>query len=121
MVYIPTTRPGSRAPHFEFADGRSILDDYGHGFTLVVTEDSTGADAFAQAGNALGIPVRVVHYRDKDLRSLYECAFVLVRPDGHVCWRGDLLPDRPEDVWTTVSGRRLAPSAKSTIKTKELS
>lgn len=121
MVYIPTTRPGSRAPHFEFADGRSILDDYCHGFTLVVTEDGTGAGAFAQAGNALGIPVRVVHYRDKDLRSLYECAFVLVRPDGHVCWRGDLLPDRPEDIWTTVSGRRLAPSAKSTIKTKELS
>ncbi len=121
MIYIPTTRPGSRAPHYEFEDGRSILDDYGPGFTLVVTQKGTGAEAFADAGSALGIPVRVVQYHDDALRDLYECAFVLVRPDGHVCWRGDLPPDRPEEVWATVTGRRLASAATSTTKTKELS
>ncbi|WP_298493352.1 FAD-dependent monooxygenase [uncultured Maritimibacter sp.] len=121
MVYVPTTRPGSRAPHHDLADGRSTLDDFGQGFTLVVTEDIAGVETFAEAGSALGIPVRVVRYYDEDLRGLYECALVLVRPDGHVCWRGDLLPDRPEQVWATVSGRRLASAGASGAKTRELS
>ncbi len=121
MVYIPTTRPGSRAPHFELENGRSILDDFGRGFTLVVTEEGSGAEEFAEVGQALGLPVRVVEHQDEDLRRLYESAFVLVRPDGHVCWRGDLLPERPEDVWMTVSGRRLAAAGRTPIKTKELS
>ena len=39
--YRPTTRPGARAPHAWLADGRSTLDLYGRGFTLV----KLGADA----------------------------------------------------------------------------
>ena len=35
--------------------------------------------------------------------------------------RGDLLPDRPEQVWATVSGRRLASAGASGAKTRELS
>ncbi|WP_407495703.1 FAD-dependent monooxygenase [Pseudooceanicola sp. MF1-13] len=121
MVYIPTTRPGSRAPHYEFADGRSTLDDFGRGYTLVVTDDGAGVERFIGVGETLGIPVRAVHYKDEALRKLYECAYVLVRPDGHVCWRGDILPDRPETIWATVSGRLLVPSDTAQIQTKELS
>ena len=31
----PSARPGSRAPHVWLRDGRSILDLYGRGFTLL--------------------------------------------------------------------------------------
>ena len=40
-TYVPTARPGSRAPHAWLADGRSTLDLFGRGFTLM----GLGADA----------------------------------------------------------------------------
>lgn len=121
MVYIPTTYPGARAPHFEFGDGSSILDHYGQGYTLVVTGNVSGADDFVTAGKALGIPVRAVHYTDAALRKLYECALVLVRPDGHVCWRGDTPPESAGSVWLAVSGRLLQPDAFHQTGCDELS
>src|SRR5262249_55589186 len=33
--YIPSARPGSRAPHVWLGEGRSILDLYGRGFVLL--------------------------------------------------------------------------------------
>ena len=33
--YVPTARPGSRAPHVWLADGRSTLDLFGRGFVLL--------------------------------------------------------------------------------------
>src|SRR5262249_12811327 len=35
VEYHPTTLPGSRAPHAWLADGRSTLDLFGNGFTLL--------------------------------------------------------------------------------------
>ena len=40
-AYVPTARPGHRAPHAWLADGRSTLDLFGRGFTLL----GFGADA----------------------------------------------------------------------------
>jgi hypothetical protein len=37
----------------------------------------------------------VVDVGDRDIAALYERALVLVRPDGHVCWRGDALDMDP--------------------------
>ncbi len=34
-VYVPTARPGHRAPHAFLADGRSTLDLFGRGFALI--------------------------------------------------------------------------------------
>src|SRR5690606_25328965 len=34
--YVPTARPGARAPHAWLADGRSTLDLFGHAFTLLI-------------------------------------------------------------------------------------
>ena len=36
--------------------------------------------------------------------ELYEKKLVLVRPDGHVAWRGDALPTDPTAVIETVRG-----------------
>ena len=36
--------------------------------------------------------------------ALYEKKFVLVRPDGHVAWRGDALPGDADQVMARVSG-----------------
>src|SRR4029453_14154016 len=34
-AFVPSARPGSRAPHVWLGDGRSILDLYGRGFVLL--------------------------------------------------------------------------------------
>ena len=39
--------------------------------------------------------------------ELYERRFVLVRPDGHVAWRGDAMPDDPLAVVDRVRGARV--------------
>jgi hypothetical protein len=41
---------------------------------------------------------------DPHVAALYECRFVLVRPDGHVAWRGDAMPEDPLAVIDRVRG-----------------
>ena len=38
------------------------------------------------------MPLRVIAIADPDIAALYERKLVLVRPDGHVAWRGDACP-----------------------------
>ena len=43
---------------------------------------------------AVGLPLRVVDVDTTDpLASAYTTALTLVRPDQHVAWRGDTMPD----------------------------
>jgi 2-polyprenyl-6-methoxyphenol hydroxylase-like FAD-dependent oxidoreductase len=104
-TYTPTARPGHRAPHAWLADGRSTLDLFGHGFTLL----GFGADA-AQATPLLGaarqrnVPVTFTRIDEPEITRLYERKFVLVRPDGHVAWRDDRMPADPLRVIDTVRG-----------------
>ncbi len=91
--YLPTARPGSRAPHAWLAEGRSTLDLYGRGFTLLrLGEDAPDEAALAAAAKARAMPLSVVDIAKPDIAALYEKKLVLVRPDGHVAWRGDALP-----------------------------
>lgn len=88
-TYRPAARPGMRAPHGWLDDGRSILDLFGRGFTLLrfdVLGDTTAA------AERRGIPLQTVAITAHELAALYERRFVLVRPDGHVAWRGDAAP-----------------------------
>jgi 2-polyprenyl-6-methoxyphenol hydroxylase-like FAD-dependent oxidoreductase len=94
MHYIPTARPGHRAPHVWLADGRSTLDLFGRGFTLLrLGANAPDTAAFEAEADRLGVPVTVVALNEPAVLAAYERALVLVRPDGHVTWRGDAFPD----------------------------
>jgi 2-polyprenyl-6-methoxyphenol hydroxylase-like FAD-dependent oxidoreductase len=90
----PSARPGTRAPHCWIGDNRSTLDLFGGGFVLV-RFGSRGANLapLTAAACAHGVPLEVVDIDDADAAAIYEKPLVLVRPDGHVAWRGDALPD----------------------------
>lgn len=94
-VYVPTTRPGSRAPHCWLEDGRSTLDLFGDGFTLVSfpRAQRRTVDAIRQAFEQRGVPLQLATLQHAEAQALYEAPLVLVRPDGHVAWRGDDLDD----------------------------
>jgi len=97
--YVPSARPGSRAPHvwLQRADGGgriSTLDLVGNGFVLM-----TGArgQAWSTAAQGLDLPLDIVAisngtYSDgdsawRDAYGVDDAGAVLVRPDGHVAWR----------------------------------
>ena len=51
-----------------------------------------------------GVPLRIVTSADPAIAALYERSLVLVRPDGHVAWRGDEVPADAACVIDTVRG-----------------
>jgi 2-polyprenyl-6-methoxyphenol hydroxylase-like FAD-dependent oxidoreductase len=92
-TYIPSTVPGVRAPHVRLASGESLLDSYRDKFTLVSFIGGWAADDLLAAATTARIPIHVVEVDDANARKVYERDLVLVRPDGHVAWRGDRLPE----------------------------
>lgn len=91
--FIPTARPGTRAPHAWLADDLSMLDLFGEGFVLLRFGDEANADVdLLGAAIAVGMPLKLVAIADPDIAALYEKRLVLVRPDGHVAWRADRVP-----------------------------
>jgi len=105
MRYAPTSRPGARAPHGWVAEGKSTLDLFGRGFSLLAFAGAAGEGAgLAAAAAARGVPFEIVSIGDPDLAALYERRLVLVRPDGHVAWRGDAAPADPAAVVDVARG-----------------
>jgi 2-polyprenyl-6-methoxyphenol hydroxylase-like FAD-dependent oxidoreductase len=91
--FVPSTRPGSRAPHAWLADGRSTLDLFGDGFVLLrLGAHPPDAASLGKAAGTRGVPLSVTTLADPALAALYEKPLVLVRPDGHVAWRGHEAP-----------------------------
>ena len=104
-IYEPTARPGSRAPHAYLEDGRSTLDLFGGGFVLLRLGPSPpDPGPLAAAAGARGVPIEVVDIAQPEIAALYGGTLVLVRPDGHVAWRGDAPPSEPWAIMDRVRG-----------------
>jgi 2-polyprenyl-6-methoxyphenol hydroxylase-like FAD-dependent oxidoreductase len=104
--YRPTTRPGSRAPHISLDDCRSTLDLFGRGFVLLCLGGGAAPDtkALEAAAAARGMPLEIISLHEADAYGLFEQRLVLVRPDGHVAWRGDVVPLDPHAILDCVRG-----------------
>ncbi|MCX4662123.1 FAD-dependent monooxygenase [Streptomyces uncialis] len=100
----PNSRPGSRAPHAWVKPGTSTLDLFGDGFVLMSSTRSARTDGFTRAFADRRVPLTVVHCEVPEVVESLERPFVLVRPDGHVAWRGHELPDDPAAVAARVTG-----------------
>lgn len=93
---VPSTWPGARAPHAwtgedQSVRGHSTLDWYGGGFVLLHADREEEAAVLQAAFAAAGAPAGIVAL-PPGLRTLHQRPLVLVRPDGHVAWRGEALP-----------------------------
>ncbi|MDT5151152.1 MAG: hypothetical protein QOI01_2885 [Mycobacterium sp.] len=102
-AYSPTTWPGARPPSVYLADGRALFDLFAKGFTLLRFAD-IDAEPLAEAARQRLVPLEVIDIRDEHARQLYERDLVLIRPDQHVAWRGDSLPDAPGRLIDLVRG-----------------
>ena len=92
--YVPSACPGCRAPHVWLGPSRSTLDLFGQDFTLLdFGADRADVEALVIAAGARGVPLALTSIDHPEAAALYERKLVLVRPDGHVAWRGDRAPD----------------------------
>jgi 2-polyprenyl-6-methoxyphenol hydroxylase-like FAD-dependent oxidoreductase len=112
---VPSTWPGSRAPHAwlgaeQSLRGTSTLDWFGRDWVLVQASDieptvaAAAGDALTQAFAGHGVRLHGRTLPGSAHDRLYERALVLVRPDGHVAWRGDAAPDSPARLAAMVLG-----------------
>ncbi len=105
QVYVPTSRPGHRAPHAWLSHGRSTLDLFGKGYVMMrFGPHAPDPSAFVAAATRRKLPLTVVESADPEIAGLYERKLVLVRPDGHTAWRGDCVPADPSTIIDTVRG-----------------
>jgi 2-polyprenyl-6-methoxyphenol hydroxylase-like FAD-dependent oxidoreductase len=92
-TYVPTARPGSRAPHVWLDDGRSTLDLFGRAFVLLrLGPEAPDPSLLVEAATERKLPLQVVSLYEPEVLQRYGRRFILVRPDGHVAWRGDKIP-----------------------------
>lgn len=105
-----TTTPGARAPHLWLGPDRSTLDLFGRGFVLLCFRGADGASLQA-AAHERGVSLEVVPIEDEAAARLYERRLVLVRPDGHVCWRGDTAPLDALEIIDRVRGANVTQAA----------
>jgi len=90
--FTPSTVPGCRAPHFWLADGRSLYDAFGAGYTLLRLDPLVDVQPLLAAARAQSMPLTVVDIAGVTPPQAYRHALVLCRDDQHVAWRGDRVP-----------------------------
>jgi 2-polyprenyl-6-methoxyphenol hydroxylase-like FAD-dependent oxidoreductase len=94
MKYVPSTWPGSRLPHVWLDDGSALHDRIGEGYTLLrLAGSQADSTALAKAFADYGAPFNVLDIADETPREVYGHDLLLLRPDLHVVWRGNSLPD----------------------------
>jgi hypothetical protein len=113
--YLPSAWPGCRAPHVWLSDGSSVLDHFGRGFVLVVS-GAADASPLVKATRRRGVPLTVLPRADPAAARLHERPLVLVRPDGHVGWRGEHAPAGPVAVIDRLRGADTGNRAADTVR-----
>jgi hypothetical protein len=104
--YTPSTAPGCRTPHLWLEDGRSLYDAVGPDYTMLRLDVEADVAPFMSAAAQAGVPVALLDVRAAEVSEVYRHKLVLNRPDGHVAWRGDALPDNPAELIALISARK---------------
>jgi 2-polyprenyl-6-methoxyphenol hydroxylase-like FAD-dependent oxidoreductase len=103
--YTPSTVPGCRVPHVFLKDGRSLYDAMGPAFTLLRLDTKIDAAALEAAARERRLPLKILDVeRSGAAAGLAGGRLVLSRPDQHVAWRGDRVPDDPAALIDRVRG-----------------
>ncbi len=105
MLYVPSAHPGCLSPHLWLADGSSLYDHFGKGFTLLITDgDERAVLGLASAAAKRDMPLKILAPANARLRQRYEARYALIRPDQHVAWRGDAIPEDCDALLAQVTG-----------------
>lgn len=109
--FTPSTVPGCRAPHFWLADGRSLYDAFGPGYTLLRFDHGADVSALVQAAKSSGMPLALVDVDAAEIPPAYRHRLLLCRADQHVAWRGDRLPPNVDELLARLRGEPVQDTA----------
>ena len=102
--FTPSTVPGCRTPHLWLGNGRSLYDAMGPEYTLLRLDRTIDAGPLQCSATAQGVPLSVLDLEGDEASALYDRKLVLSRPDQHVAWRGDALPDDLDGLVNLIRG-----------------
>lgn len=106
--FTASTVPGCRAPHFWLAEGRSLYDELGKGFTLLCFKSNMepSVACLTKAAAEAGMPLKILTVSDTlNVPADYKHAFVMVRSDAHTVWRGhELAPSSAQQLVAALCG-----------------
>ena len=61
-------------------------------------------NTITEAAARVDLPLKTIKLDEPNVRRIYERNFVLVRPDGHVAWRDDAVPENAAAIIDQVRG-----------------
>jgi 2-polyprenyl-6-methoxyphenol hydroxylase-like FAD-dependent oxidoreductase len=93
--FTTSTVPGCRTPHFDLPGGRSLYDALGPEYTLLRFDREIEVGSIMRAATHSGLPLVLLDIPSGSDGGLYDRGLVISRPDQHVAWRGDGVPDDP--------------------------
>jgi len=94
-----------RLPHVWTADGKALHDQLGQGFTLVkLGTGDADTGPLEQALREIGASIEVIAIDNPAIRDVYARDLILIRPDLHVAWRGNIPPENPRALARLVTG-----------------
>jgi len=104
--FTASTVPGCRAPHLWLRDGRSLYDALGADYTLLRTQPDVDVASLLAAARSRGVPLKLLDLHGEVLPPEYQHALLLCRPDQHIAWRGQRVPDDALGLVDTLRGAR---------------
>ena len=81
-----------------------MQDRLGPGYTLLRFRGAPDTTALERAMRATGAPFGVLEIADDTAREVYGRDLLLLRPDLHVAWRGNVMPDEPDKLAALATG-----------------
>ncbi|GGI25727.1 hypothetical protein GCM10010987_35820 [Bradyrhizobium guangdongense] len=104
--FVQVAEAGGRAPHVWLSPGHSTLDLFGRGFVLLEFASEVGAavGGLTRAAHAVGLPIRHQLIPEPNTIAVYGRRYALVRPDGHISWIGDAIPEEPARLIDRIRG-----------------
>jgi 2-polyprenyl-6-methoxyphenol hydroxylase-like FAD-dependent oxidoreductase len=103
LVYRGSTWPGARLPNVFLESGEALHDLLGLQFSLLALND-IDTEPLERAARKRGAPLTVLRLKSALAKAVLDRSLLLVRPDQHICWRGNQLPVQCEALWDRVTG-----------------
>jgi 2-polyprenyl-6-methoxyphenol hydroxylase-like FAD-dependent oxidoreductase len=102
--YTPSTVPGCRLPHLWLENRRSLYDELGPDFTLLRFDRTVEVEPLLEVARGRKVPLKLLDLQFDVRPAPYRHALYLCRPDLHIAWRGDALPQRLQRMMATITG-----------------
>jgi 2-polyprenyl-6-methoxyphenol hydroxylase-like FAD-dependent oxidoreductase len=109
--YVPQAIPGARAPHVWLDTDVALYDRMGRDFTLLRLSTNRDTRALEHAAKLRGVPLAICDCASEEARDLYQADLVLVRPDQHIAWRANNMPQEPNEIIARLVGARGGPQS----------